>query len=372
MARYYTEWTTLGQALKQARLSRGLRQNQVPGIAQSTLANWESGRRWPKWSDILRLSEIYRVDPTSFTPFFTPDAGQFVGVRHLEEAARMGDWATVWQEGYRFLRRHRQKVPLAAYSRVEQLLAQAISAQPWLGLIRQQQTLENELQVAAAMHNLGLGSQTLLHWFERLADQYDAQHPSYLKVLNNGALYAEKTGNLPCALEWVDRAISWAKAHQQWDRVPELEAMAFRLQSYQQGIAGHDMYAAVPVNTFVHEDVCIGFAWRCWNDNNVREWEELKKWAVRTWMDESPMPPWLTLWEAAWAWRHKQEPQPLQDWVGWWLQDGRNLWQAHWDWYLRDAMLLAGKSEHPAFAVWQHWWAHYLHRHQEEGWLTVL
>ncbi|WP_176213297.1 helix-turn-helix transcriptional regulator [Sulfobacillus thermosulfidooxidans] len=367
---------TLGMRLKKARLARGLRQNQVPGIAQSTLASWESGRRWPKWSDVLRLAEIYRVDPTTFTPFYTPDAGQFAGVRHLEDAARTGDWATVWQDGYRFLQRHRQKVPLAVYSRVEQLLAQAMAEQPWLGLVRRQQTLDEELRVAAAMHNLGLGARTMHQWFVRLAQQYAPDHPSYIKVLNNAAIYAERMGDLTTALQWLAVGVNWSKAHHQWDRVPELEAIAFRLHSYTEDLGNLGLQGqmcgelADDGNTFVHEDLCIGYSWRIWRAKDTTAWKRLKTLAIKTWLDDSPMPPWMALWDAAWAWRQRRVAKPLSDWVAWWLADGETLWRAHWDWYLRDAMLLAAQSQHPGFTEWRHWWSHYLQQHQEDGWLT--
>ena len=56
---------TFGSLLKEARRRRQLSQREVAeqlGVAESTYANWEQGRRDPSIADLLKLMEALNLD----------------------------------------------------------------------------------------------------------------------------------------------------------------------------------------------------------------------------------------------------------------------------------------------------------------------
>lgn len=367
---------TLSDELKRLRYARGLRQSQVPGFPQSTIAAWESGRRQPSPQALKKLAAIYQADVVSLMALRNQQAVLISPtLRALQQAAQTGAWSTVWQSSYEFLQNQRQQVPTAVYAAIEALMQQAAQSHPvdTLQTLQPPQTLEDGLRFATYLRHLRVGAATLSAWFQTLATQFSADHPEYIKVLNNGLLYLDAVGS-PHAQEWATAAITWAETHQRHDRLPELWAAHWRLTSY---LAPWEPQAQTHPfwqhpewlhNTYAHEDAWYGAAWRVWTTPDAHaHWAEIRRRAWATWADTSPMPPWIALWDAAWAAR-AENFEPLRKWVQDWIASGEHQWPAQWEWYLRDAIVLALTTGHPAAREWAPWWLHYLERHEQHGW----
>ena len=60
-----------GEKLRYVRHNCGLSQRQVAnamGLNRTTIGSWESGRTEPSLDKIVKLAQIYRVDPTEILP----------------------------------------------------------------------------------------------------------------------------------------------------------------------------------------------------------------------------------------------------------------------------------------------------------------
>ena len=371
---------SLGDELKRLRYARGLRQTQVPGFPQSTIAAWESGRRQPSPKALKKLAAIYQAEVSALMALREQQAEVVSpALRALQHAAQSGAWGTVWQTSYEFLQSQRQQVPTALYAAIEALMQQAAQSHPLetAQSLHPSQTLEGGLRLATYLRHLRVGSETLSAWFRTLAAQFSPDHPDYIKVLNNGLLYLDAWGT-PEAQEWATAGISWAQTHHRYDRLPELWAAQWRLASYLGEWDGqaqtHPIWQHpewIASNTYAHEDAFYGVAWRVWCGPHTPEiWHQIRQQAYSAWADTSPMPPWIALWDAAWAAR-RGDFDPLHRWVRKWMATGEQDWPAQWDWYLRDAMLIALVTKHPTAVEWVPWWLHYLQRHEQHGWYAL-
>ncbi|PSR22399.1 MAG: hypothetical protein C7B47_16705 [Sulfobacillus thermosulfidooxidans] len=378
--------TLLGERLRQARLARGLRQNQVPGFAQSTIARWERGQRQPSLAALQRLAAIYGEDLAEWLTL--KKATQPVvskTLRRLETLAAQERWPEVWLLGYRFLQTYQRDVSSAVYDAVETLMSRALRTNPQVNLLKLYPvtSLEDGLQVAALMRHLELPVTTRWQWFQILAKQYAESEPSYMKVLNNGMLAAEELGDVETAIVWGERAIRWAHTYGRADRVMELQAAVWRLRSYdcQARVSDRDAIEKVQQmrhNAYVHEDVGIGVAWRIWWQQDVTQWHRWRTMAAETWPEKNPMPPWIDLWDAAWAMRQRGQAEPMINWLREWVEQGEDQWASHWGWYLRDAMVALATFvcavQHCADNIqsvrdWCLWYRHYAQRHGHIGWV---
>lgn len=371
---------SIGQVVREARLLRGLRQNQISDVPQSTIASIELGRRHPTpdtWRKIARTLNLPPLEECVDTPRIPSSIG-----RQLARHRQAQDWLAVWEVGNRFLKRYQNRIPPALYQEVHQHLREATRHMSMpeflLSVARKDPDPEIALQIGARLYASGADPRTLIKHYAYMRQTVNPAHQITGKILNNGMVFWGLTGDLPATLAWNEAAITWEQTHHEILLSPELWASRFRYLAHfgvstALGEAQEAVKAAhvLHTNAYVWEDYFYGMAWHAFWSDQADLWAQIKREAKQTrdakWQS---MPPFLALWEAAWTAR-AGDPHPMSRWVSRWTGEGWDAWSDRSIWYLNDAVLTMVVTNHPELPAWALWVTGYCRNHGLEGWLAL-
>jgi hypothetical protein len=187
-----------------------------------------------------------------------------------------------------------------------------------------------------ALRLAGIPDAAIYQYCDYLQSVIAEEHVVYGKVLNNGMVAAEHTGNWPEAIQWARRSLAWSEQYGTARRAREARGGLYRYLTwfgeydstdYQvlQQQCQNVVYARE--NPYVWEDYFLSVLWKAWINQDASMTRILLQDSVKyhdpKWHD---IPPWRGLFQAGWEKRDTGQDAPLNQLVDAWMQSGWGNW----------------------------------------------
>ncbi len=374
---------SFGAFLRQIRLERGLSQSQIPYCSHSQISALERGTRHPSAEMLVTLAKGLAIPIETLYLYLegTHDSSELL--KTLQILKENKQWHSLYKTSREILRSQVYHLSPHVYHQVEALVKEASSHLEEAAAIAEQlgpYTTPKELfNRVMSLAIAGLPLHTTIKYFNYLRTiiHYDA--PIYGKVLNNGMVALEESGQLPQAIAWARQGVRWSTDQLDGRRQIQMTAALFRYLTYfGECSEWYDLKnvctqaVSFRNDSYVWEDFYYALAWHYWATGQKDKGQQILRDAFKNYSASwGEVAPWRLLFMAGWE-AEQGCFEPLTQWVEQWLGSGWNRWGNEKTlWYMQTAVLIALRTKHPSAILWTNWLMSALRLQHMEGWLQL-